>query len=156
MRREKPSSGSGFFGIGVYHIKSEVNIGTLMRSAHAFGASFAFTVGRRYKKQASDTTKAWRHIPLFRFDTIESLKGNLPFGCSLVGVELSDGAIELPAYIHPERACYLLGAEDHGMPEASLRQCHEVVKIPGASACLNVSAAGTVVIYDRVSKRIDR
>ena len=64
----------GYFGIGVYHAKKDVNIGTLWRSAYIFGASFIFTIGRRFPKQASDTVKAFRHIPLFEYQTIEELK----------------------------------------------------------------------------------
>ena len=42
---------SNFYGIGIVNTKTEANIGTLWRSAHAFGASFIFTVGRRYRRR---------------------------------------------------------------------------------------------------------
>ena len=35
----------GFFGIGVYRLKTEANHGTLWRSAFQFGADFIFTIG---------------------------------------------------------------------------------------------------------------
>lgn len=35
----------GFFGVGVWYSKFECNVGTLLRSAHAFGADFVFTAG---------------------------------------------------------------------------------------------------------------
>ena len=34
----------GYFGIGVEQISKEQNVGTLARSAHAFGASFFFAI----------------------------------------------------------------------------------------------------------------
>jgi len=34
----------GYFGIGAEGISKAGNLGSLMRSAHAFGASFLFTV----------------------------------------------------------------------------------------------------------------
>ena len=37
----------GYFGIGVEGISKAMNLGNLMRSAHAFGASFFFTVDAR-------------------------------------------------------------------------------------------------------------
>ena len=40
----------GYFGIGIENIKTEANIGTLMRSSYAMGASFVFTIGRRYAR----------------------------------------------------------------------------------------------------------
>lgn len=142
----------GYWGIGIVHGKTEQNVGTLWRSAFCFGASFIFTVGRRYQKQASDTPKAWRHIPLINFEGVEDLKRHLPYSCQLVGVELSERARELGGYCHPEVACYLLGAEDYGLTPTELKVCHSVVQIPGASRCLNVSVAGSIVMYDRVVK----
>jgi len=47
----------GFFGIGIQNIKTESNIGTLWRSANILGADFIYTIGKRYKKQSSDTMK---------------------------------------------------------------------------------------------------
>lgn len=34
----------GYFGIGVEGISKSMNVGNLIHSAHAFGASFVFTV----------------------------------------------------------------------------------------------------------------
>ena len=40
---------AGTLGIGVEGISKAMNVGSIMRSAHAFGASFVFTVGAIYK-----------------------------------------------------------------------------------------------------------
>jgi tRNA G18 (ribose-2'-O)-methylase SpoU len=141
----------GYFAIGIEHTKTPANIGSLFRTAHIFGAAFCYTVGRRYQRQASDTTAAYRHIPMLHFDTLEDLHGHLPFGCMLVGVELDDRAVMLDRFEHPERACYLLGAEDHGLTRQALSACHHLVRIPGRTS-LNVSVAGSIVVYDRITK----
>lgn len=140
-----------YFAVAIYHPKFECNVGTLFRSAHAFGASALFTVGRRYRRQASDTTHAAGQMPLLHFDTVEDLIGHLPHGAPLVGVEIGEGAEALPFFKHPRQATYLLGAEDHWLPPAVLKQCHKVVQVP-SSHCLNVAVAGSVVLYDRVAK----
>ena len=138
----------GYFGIGVVNVKFEVNIGTLYRSAYVYGADFIYTVGKRYRKQCSDTTKAFKHIPLFHFIDVGDLVEHLPYTCRLVGIELTDDAVLLDTFIHPERCCYLLGAEDSGLPAKVINRCHEIVKLPGRY-CLNVSTAGSIVLYDR-------
>ena len=143
---------SGFFGIGIYHSKTPENIGTLWRSAFAFGASFVFTVGERYKPQPTDTTKSWRNIPCWHFTSIGDLQLHLPAETELIGVELNPKAKSLPAFTHPKLGCYLLGAEDRGLDEESLAACSRLVVVPGASRCLNVSTAGSLVIYDRWCK----
>jgi tRNA G18 (ribose-2'-O)-methylase SpoU len=140
----------GYFGIGIEGSKTPVNVGTLWRSAGILGASFIFTVGHRYPKQASDTIKAWRHIPLWTFADLDDLAAHVPMDCELIGVELDDRARLLRDFKHPERACYLLGAEDHGLSAAALHRCKRVVRLPGDYS-LNVAVAGSIVVYDRVS-----
>lgn len=142
----------GYFSIGVFHSKNVFNIGTLWRSAHCFGADYIFTIGRRYDRQCSDTMKTERHIPLFNFIDLDDFKRHLPKGCELVGIEIVDKAWPLQNFRHPERACYLLGAEDTGLSDNAISACHRIVYIPGAFRCLNVSVAGSIVMYDRVIK----
>lgn len=140
----------GYFGIGIYHPKTTENIGTLWRSAHNFGADFIFTIGKRYKKQASDTTKAERHIPLFEYETFEDFKSHLPKGCRIVCIEQCVGARNIKDATHPETAAYLLGAEDHGIP-SNLLVGHQTVFID-TPMCLNVAVAGSIVMYDRITR----
>ena len=144
----------GYFGIGIEHTKTATNVGTLWRSADIMGAHFIFTIGRRYRKQASDTMKTWRNIPLYHFtDFDEFYKTGLPHDCRLVGIEIDDAAQVLYQYKHRERCIYLLGAEDHGLTGRALDKCHDLVVIPG-SHCLNVAVAGSIVMYDRMSKGV--
>lgn len=143
--------GRGYFGIGIYHIKSKVNIGTLWRSAYILNAQYIFTVGRRYKDQSSDTCKAWRHIPLYHFSSFDEFYNTMPYNARLVAVET--GGETLVDYSHHQRCIYLLGAEDHGLPEDVLRRCHEAIEIPMIrNNCFNVAVAGSIIMYDRLSK----
>lgn len=140
----------GFFGIVVYHPKHETNIGTLWRSAWLYEAAFVGTIGRRYQKQATDTPGTANHVPLVHYRDLDDLIEHLPFSCPLVGVELAEGAASLPNFLHPLRAVYLLGAEDHGLPSRVIERCHRLVQIPSSRECsMNVSAAGSIVMYDR-------
>lgn len=143
----------GYFAVGIYHPKKEVNIGSLWRTANILGAAFIFTVGRRYSPQTSDTVKSWRHVPLFNFDTLDALWGALPYSCPLVGVELNESAVPIERFLHPERAVYLLGAEDHGLPPDVMKRCHHLVRLQGGIS-MNVAIAGSIVLYDRVSKAV--
>lgn len=140
----------GYFGIGTYHPKKEVNTGSLWRSAMAFNANFMFTIGQRYKRQSSDTPCAYKHIPMYNFKTFEELV--LPYNCMLIGVEMSNEASSIENFVHPERAVYLLGAEDYGLPAGILKKCNHVIYIP-SRLCLNVAVAGSIVMYDRQIKR---
>lgn len=141
----------GYYGIGIFHGKTEENLGTLWRSAFILDADFIFTVGKRYRTQCTDTPKTPRHIPLFHFDTWDDFMAHIPHDCPVCAVELDERAVTLDDYEHPERCIYLLGAEDHGIPAAVLDRCHDVVQIPG-KVCYNVAVAGSIVMYDRMAK----
>ncbi len=139
----------GFFEIGIYHPKTDMNVGTLWRSAYQLGAAGIFTIGRRYQKQASDTLKTWRHLPLRHFDTLAEYKAAMPHDCPLVGIEM--GGKPLGSTKHDERASYLLGAEDHGLPQEVIDQCHRVISLEAArTPSFNVAVAGSIVMYDRM------
>jgi tRNA G18 (ribose-2'-O)-methylase SpoU len=139
----------GYFGIGVAGIDKAMNLGNLFRSAHAFGASFIFTVGdsARLAAAKSDTGKSAGQVPFYRFASIESTR--LPHGCSLVGVELAADAIDLPSFRHPRQAAYVFGGERSGLPPDVLARCAHVVKIP-TQFSINVGTAGAIVMYDRL------
>jgi len=92
--------------------------------------------------------KSWRHIPTFTYDTFDEFYGNLPYDCRLVGIELVDTATPLECFEHPDRACYLLGAEDHGLTSEALRRCHVLLKLRGERS-MNVAVAGSIVLYHR-------
>ena len=60
----------GYFGIGIEGVSKQYNVGNLFRTAHAFGASFVYTVNARYSKtkgHKTDTSKAIEHMPFYNF-----------------------------------------------------------------------------------------
>jgi tRNA G18 (ribose-2'-O)-methylase SpoU len=149
-RRSFARAGRGFHAIGIWHPKTELNVGSLWRSASLYGAAFVFTVGRRYREQASDTVRTPKRTPLFHFTDVGDLVAHLPHSCPLVGVEMAMGAVPLAGFVHPERAAYLLGAEDHGLPETVLERCHRLVRIESAEPqSMNIACAGSVVLHHR-------
>lgn len=141
----------GYFGIGIFQAKHEENVGSLWRSASVFGASLMFTIGRRYKVQASDTNKSYKHIPLFNFTSLEDLLSHTPYGCRIICVENSKNAWPIKNFVHPERAIYLLGSEDNGLPKNILDKYPSVV-LPG-EVCMNVANCGSIVMFDRFQKQ---
>lgn len=144
-----PPRAKGYFAIGAERMSKSLNLGNLMRSAHAFGASFTFTVGATYRalEAHADTSKTQLHVPHYNWPTLDDMV--LPSGCKLVGIELIDSAIDLPSFRHPMRAAYVLGPELGSLSEPLLARCDYVVKIP-TSFCVNVAMAGAIVMYDRV------
>ena len=140
----------GFFGVGVEGISKAYNAGALFRTAHAFGASFIFTVGAavdvRQVKQ-TDTSASAGHVPYYEFPRAADIL--LPKGCALVGVELTEDAVDLPSFRHPLQAAYILGPERGSLSAEIQERCDFTVRIP-TKFCINVGLAGAVVMYDRM------
>ena len=89
-----------------------------------------------------------RHIPLMRVDNLHDI---VPFDCVTVAVDLIDGAIPLPGYVHPERAFYIFGAEDATLGKKITNWCRDIIFVP-TNGCMNLAAAVNVVLYDRMAK----
>lgn len=140
----------GYFGIGAEGVSKSANIGALLRTGHAFGAAFCFTIGTGFDSRAArmaDTADTPLHVPMWRFAALSDVV--LPRACSLVGIELLENAVDLPSFRHPLNAAYVLGPERAGLSDALLARCDHVVRIPTRFA-LNLAVAGALVLYDRL------
>jgi tRNA G18 (ribose-2'-O)-methylase SpoU len=139
----------GYFAVGVDGISKPMNLGNLLRIAHAFDASFFFSINAQVslKEAQSDTSNAQGMLPVYAFSAAGDFR--LPVGCRLVGVEITDDAVELPRFRHPLRAAYVFGAERMSLSKDVLSRCDFVVKIPTRFS-INVGMAGAIVLYDRL------
>jgi len=141
----------GYFGIGCYGMKTSHNYGSLFRTAQVLGADFLFLIGCRFKHQSSDTMKSWRHVPVYVYDDFDDFNKHRPHDCRLVGIELHKTSTPIKTFVHPKQACYLLGAEDNGLPMSILDKCQNIIQLPGERS-LNVAVAGSIVLFDRINK----
>lgn len=140
----------GYFAVGVEGISKSFNLGNLVRTTHAFGGSFFFTIKASVNYadvKATDTSHADIHMPFYAYPSVDDF--SLPKDCALVGVELLDEASDLPSFRHPPRAAYVLGPEKASLSPALVARCDHIIKIP-TKFCVNVGIAGAIVIYDRM------
>lgn len=147
----------GFAAIGLDNPKDQHNMGAALRAAGCYGASMiAFGGPRPAKLRVSrcitDTQKAYRHIPTLWADDLRDV---IPVDCVPVAVDLIDGAQPLHEYQHPERAFYIFGAEDATLGARVTSWCRDVVYVP-TDYCMNLAAAVNVVLYDRLSKQMQK
>jgi len=130
------------------------NLGAIVRTAHAAGAS-AVLVPERRAAGLTDTVAraaagALEYLPVVRVgnisQTLQQLKarGFWIYGLDERGNE-SYGAIR---YARP--TAFVLGGEGHGLHELVKKHCDVLMRIPmaGAISSLNVSVAAGVVLFD--------
>ena len=137
-----------YFEIGIFQPRRVDNLGTLWRTARQLGAAGIFTIGRQYRHQSSDTAMTEQHIPLRAFLSFDDFLAARPKGAMLVGIEF--GGTPLAQFRHPDRAIYLLGSENNGLPPKILEQCNHVISIEAVGKpSYNVAVAGALVMYHR-------
>jgi tRNA (guanosine-2'-O-)-methyltransferase len=90
-------------------------------------------------------------MPYFYYESFDDFYKHIPKGAQLVGVELDETAVSLETFEHPRRCVYLLGAEDHGLSKKAIEKSLHLVKFDTPQS-LNVSVAGSIVMYDRSAK----
>lgn len=140
----------GYAAIGLHCPKDRHNVGSALRIAGCYDAAFVAYSGNRYRPCATDTQKAFRHIPLHR---VEAMRDIIPYDCVPIAVDLVPGAVSLADYVHPERAFYIFGPEDGTLGAETLQLCRDRVMIPTAY-CLNLAITVGTVLYDRQAKLI--
>ncbi|HKI92758.1 MAG TPA: RNA methyltransferase [Gaiellaceae bacterium] len=142
-RRDDLPRGTRPVTLALWHVADPGNVGTLLRSADAFGAGVALSPGcadPTSPKALRASMGAIFRVPLAEFEEPAGLRVALvPRG----GMPLS----ELDA---AGEVVLVLGAEREGLPDEVLARCAERASIPQAAEAdsLNVAMAGTVVLYE--------
>lgn len=139
----------GFAAIGLDRCKSKENLGGVLRAAGCYGASMVAVSGGRMGKYATDTMRAYRHIPCLE---VVNVLDAIPFGAVPVVIELCDRAQPINNFVHPESAFYIFGPEDGSVKNEIIDRIPRVIQIP-TRACMNLAATVNVVLFDRLMKR---
>ena len=138
--------------IGLQNPKSPTNVGAVLRAAGCFGADAIQYSGSRFERARKfhlDTQDRHRAIPLL---AVGCLLEQRPAHRALVCIELVEGAVALPQFIHPAAAHYVFGPEDGSLDQRLIDAADAVVYIP-TLGCLNLAASVNIVLYDREVKR---
>ena len=149
----------GFFMIGVIGPRNTLNIGTLIRSSHVFGATAVFAIGAAFPVENEAAHGFDRHLPVFHFEGPDQFDHAMPANAEYVVIEMHEDACDLRTFVHPERAIYILGSEYMGVPAEylTLRRRTKIVQVPAREkVSLNVAIAGSIVMADRVMKEEGR
>jgi TrmH family RNA methyltransferase len=130
--------------VALWRVNDPGNVGTVLRSALAFGAdSVALGPGTADPygpKAVRASMGAIFSVPVARVREASELPGRRVALAARAGVPLSQLA--------PGEVTLVVGAEREGLPEAVLGACDEVAHIPIRSESLNAAMAATVAMYE--------
>ena len=143
FRRADLPQGSRDACLAVWRLSDPGNLGTLIRSADAFGACVAMSEGCADplgQKALRASAGAIFRVPLVGWEDAPGRRIALDMRAETALAEIDLGR---PVTI-------VLGAEREGLPDPILAECDAIVSIPmpGEAESLNVAAAGAIALYE--------
>lgn len=130
------------------------NVGTIWRSAGAFGADGLLLTGHsadpyNWKAVRASMGAVFR-LPVWELDYRELGRLRKSSSLSLYGTALREDTADLRT-LGSEPCIIAVGSEGNGLSDELLRQCDKTVKIPMEPSCesLNAAMAATVVLWER-------
>ena len=131
--------------LALWKLADPGNVGTLIRTADAFGAAVALSDGcadpTSPKALRASAGSIWR-VPLGAWDASNSLLQ----ATKRVALEAHAGAL-LSSLDLSDRVAFLLGAEREGLPAEVERDVDAWIPIADAES-LNVAASGAIALYE--------
>ena len=145
FRTGRPERRRPELGLELWHVRDPGNVGTLARAADAFGAYLALSEGCADPfgpKALRASTGSIFRVPLGEFS---------PDGCVAL---LSRGASPL-SELDQSLSRFVVGSEREGLPDEVVAACAATATIPlvGRAESLNAAMAGTIALFDWVSRR---
>ena len=138
----------------LHGVQDPGNVGTAIRSAHAFGAGVGLSRGSAdlyNPKTVRATMGSIFHTPVAReIESLDFLREAGDAGFALVAAtpEAGDTPRSLPA----GRLVICIGAEGSGLPEEVLHACEMRVSVPSLAPSLNASVAASILLYEAYSR----
>lgn len=135
--------------LALWRLADPGNVGTLVRTADAFGACVALSDGCAdplSPKALRASAGALFRVPLVAWDDAPEPRVAL----------VAHGGAPLAALVAGlgPNVTFLLGAERDGLPEELVAQSRQAtIELPGAAESLNVAAAGAIALYELTRAR---
>ena len=149
--------GAEFLGVVFDRPSDPGNLGSMVRSADAFGAHGLVVTGHAadpYDPRAvRASTGSLFALPVVRLESHREVLAAYP-AVRTVGLD-EDGNVELPDCDLTGPTMLVVGNETTGLTRAWREQCDVLARIPivGAASSLNAANAGTVALYEAARQR---
>ncbi|SNU01440.1 SpoU rRNA Methylase family protein [Ruaniaceae bacterium KH17] len=137
------------FHVAIENFQHDSNIGSVVRSANAFGAKEVHVVGRkRWNRRGAMVTDRYQHIR--HHESVEAfLDWARAEGLAVVGIDITETSIPMETYAFPRECVLVFGQESVGLSEEMMVGADDVVHITqyGSTRSINVGAAASVAMW---------
>jgi len=136
--------------IAIENLERDFNMGTIVRSANAFGVRRVYVIGRRqWNKRGAMATDKYLHFEYFA--DVETFVAHVKkTDRTLIAVDNVAGSQLLAKSTLPANAILIFGAEGPGVSPELLKKVDKIVAIEqlGSTRSLNVGVAAGIVMYE--------
>ena len=144
------------FDVAIENWQHDMNIGSIVRSANAFGADTVHIIGRkRWNKRGAMVTDRYQHV--LHHETVEAFVGwastqKLP----IIAIDNVPGSVIIETYAFPRECVLLFGQEGPGLSAEAIEAADAVVEITqfGSTRSINASAAAAVTMHAWVTQHV--
>ena len=152
LRDLRPKTGETY--VALDRVRDPGNLGTIIRTADAAGASGVILVGESTDPFSMETVRATMGsvfaVPLVKTSVADFLSWNKGAGVSVVATHLA-GAVDYRTIDYKKKPVVLLmGNEQSGLPEELAREADALARIPqaGLADSLNLAIATGIMLFE--------
>ena len=134
--------------IAVENLSRDFNMGTIIRSANAFGVRHVHIIGsRQWNKRGAMMTDKYLHVHYYA--TIDDFIQANP-DKKVLAIDNVAGSVNLSASHLPQHAILVFGSEGDGLSAELLSKAEGIISIEqiGSTRSLNVGVAAGIVMYE--------
>ncbi len=134
--------------IAIENTLRDFNMGTIVRSANAFGVRTIHVIGRRqWNKRGAMATDKYLHI-VYHSSADEFMRS--VHNKTLIAVDNVEGSVGLSQTKFPRDTVLIFGQEGPGISNELLHHAESIVAIEqfGSTRSLNVGVAAGIVMYE--------
>ena len=133
--------------IAIENLERDFNMGTIVRTANAFGVRRLYIIGRKqWNKRGAMATDKYLHVVYHGSvsEFMSTIKGR-----ELIAFDNVPGSINLSQAHLPKNAVLLFGAEGPGISDDLLSKASQIVAIEqfGSTRSVNVGVAAGIAMY---------
>ncbi len=138
------------FHVAIENWQHDLNIGSIVRSANAFGAQAVHIIGRRrWNRRGAMVTDRYQHVT-HHDDVAAFVQWADAVSLPILAIDNVVGSVPVQDAHLPERCVLLFGQEGPGVSADALNAASAVIEITqyGSTRSINASAAAAVIMYE--------
>ncbi|TAL46088.1 MAG: rRNA methyltransferase [Salinibacterium sp.] len=144
------------FHVAIENWQHDMNIGSIVRSANAFGAETVHIIGRRrWNKRGAMVTDRYQHV-LQHPDVADFVMWARAESLPIIAIDNVPGSVIIETFAFPRRCVLLFGQEGPGLSAEALAAADAVVEISqfGSTRSINASAAAAVAMHVWITQHV--